>query len=103
MGSITPLPPVEVVDGLAHDALPAFLAQLAALQGRASARFVAEITNPMTLSLAGRADRKSLAPEAEWHLPPLSTYWHRSHEKAFLRVGVSDERRFPSRQSDVRH
>lgn len=44
MGNTTPLPPVEVVDGLARDALPAFLAQLAALQGRAAARLAAEVT-----------------------------------------------------------
>ena len=43
MGSAGHLPPVEVVDGLARDTLPAFLAQLAALQGRVAARLAAEV------------------------------------------------------------
>jgi excisionase family DNA binding protein len=49
-----PLPPLEGVDALRPDELPAFLAGLAALQGRAAARMAAESSrrNPQTTAAA---------------------------------------------------
>ena len=43
----TALPPVEVVDTLVPEALPGFLAQLAALQSRVAARITAAQLNSM--------------------------------------------------------
>jgi excisionase family DNA binding protein len=56
------LPAVELVDALPPAALPAFIAQLAALQARAAARLVA---SPFTVPANVRSDASGAAAPAQ--------------------------------------